>query len=97
MAKTQHGRELTGEEMAQMLDEFVNGGGERETRAFVEQVTKRTHRTLQQRIAALFMRTIEGWAALPEYSIDPRNEAAVKLSKRIVEVTDKCERSLPLI
>jgi hypothetical protein len=96
MAKTQHGRDLTGEEMAQMLDEFCNGAGSKDIAAFAEQVTCRTHRTLQQKIMTVFMRTIEAWAEGKGGS-DLRNEAAVKLAKKICEVTDKYERMMPYI
>lgn len=97
MSKTQHGRDLTGNEMAQMLDEFVNGMDEPEISSFVEQLTKRTHRTLQQRAMLLFVRTIEAWAA-DKGGHDPRNEATVKLCQKIVEATgDKYDRFLPLI
>lgn len=96
--KTQHGRDLTGAEMAQMLDEFCNAfSHEKEMNDFVEQVTRRTHRTLQQRIMALFVKTIEAWAD-GKCGHDARNEATVKLARRIVEATgDKYDRFLPLI
>ena len=95
--KTQHGRDLTGAEMAQMLDEFVNGGGTEQTAAFVEQVTGRTHRTLQQKIMGLFVATIEAWAE-DKFGHDLRNEATVKLAKKIVAATgDKYDRFLPLV
>ena len=96
MAKTQNGRELKGSEMAMMLDEFCNSGQKEEFEAFVEQLTCRTHRTLQQRIAALFVRSFEAWAGVS--SFDARNEATVKLAKKFVEATgDKYDRALPFI
>ena len=49
---------------------------------FVEVVT-RAHRTLQQSAFRLFMACIKEWATHEHY--DARNEATVKLSKRIVE------------
>ena len=95
MAKTQHGRDLTGEEMGEMLDEFVNGADKTRMAAFVEQVTKRTHRTLQQKIMGAFVACIESWADSPH---DPRNEGTVKLCKKIVASTgDKYDRMLPYI
>lgn len=95
--KTQHGRDLTGAEMCQMLDEFCNSiGGTDDVKDFVEQLTHRTHRTLQQRIMALFVAAIEAWAA--EEHFDARNEATVQLAKKIVAATgDKYDRHLPLI
>lgn len=98
--KTQHGRDLTGEEMAQMLDEFCNSMDRRELPKFVEQVTLRTHRTLQQKIMGVFVATIEAWAeqAKSPGHFDARNEATVKLAKKMVDATgDKYDRTLPYI
>lgn len=94
--KTQRGSELTGEEMAEMLDEFSNVMGNREkVAAFAEQVTKRTHRTLQQKIMGLYVACIEEWAK-DEFGHDARNEATVQLCKKIVAATgDKYDRMLP--
>jgi hypothetical protein len=97
MSKTQHGRDLTGAEMAQMLDEFANKSYDEDVAEFVEQITCRTHRTLQQKIMGLFMRTIEAWAG-DKGGHDARNEATVALAKKIVAATgDKYDRFLPLI
>jgi anthranilate phosphoribosyltransferase len=98
MAKIQHGRDLTGEQMGQILDEFVNGSASREEiAAFVEQVTRRTHRTLQQKIMGLFVATVEAWAENKGGS-DARNEATVKLAKKMIDATgDKYDRALPYI
>lgn len=96
--KTQHGRELTGVEMAQMVDEFSNAAGEKEAADFVSQVTTRTHRTLQQRIMNLFVKTIEAWAETKENWYDARNEATIKLARKMIAATgDKYDRCLPLI
>jgi hypothetical protein len=98
--KTQHGRDLTGEEMAQMLDEFCNGLDRREVPKFVEQVTLRTHRTLQQKIMGLIVPLLEAWAeqAKSPGRFDARNEATVKLAKKMIDATgDKYDRALPLI
>jgi hypothetical protein len=97
MAKTQHGRDLTGAEMAVMLDEFANGQPTREVTAFVEQITMRTHRTLQQKIMGLFVACIETWAE-DKGGHDGRNEATVKLAKKMIDGTgDKYDRGLPYI
>lgn len=95
--KTQHGSDLTGAEMAQLLDEFCNRYDRTEYEKFVEQLTCRTHRTLQQRIMGLFVAAIEGWAA-DKGGHDGRNEATVKLCQKIIAATgDKYDRHLPLI
>jgi len=97
--KKQHGRDLTGEEMAEMLDEFANGSDRNEADAFAEHVTRRTHRTLQQKIMGLFVACVERWSedeASKRY--DLRNEATCKLARRITDATgDKYDRHLPLI
>lgn len=100
MSKTQHGRDLTGREMAEMLDEFVNAHGKSQIDDFTVQVTMRTHRTLQQGIMRLFIATIEAWANLAEKPgfFDGRNEATVKLAKKMIDATgDKYDRLLPTI
>lgn len=99
MAKTQSGRDLSGEEMAETLDEFANGASTAEIAAFVERVTRRTHRTLQQKIMRLFVACIESWAdCTAPGKHDARNEATVKLAKKIVDATgDKYDRTLPYI
>lgn len=98
--KKQHGRELDGAETAMMFDEFVNGADDSEFAAFAKQIVERTHRTLQQRIMALFMATIERWAECAESPLryDARNEATVKLAaKMFAAAGDKYDRHLPLI
>jgi hypothetical protein len=94
--KTQHGRELTGAEMAMMLDEFCNAADSKEVTDFVQQITTRTHRTLQQRIMGLFVKTIEAWAETKENRYDQRNEATIKLARKMIAGSgDKYDRCLP--
>ncbi len=96
--KTQHGRDLSGAELAMMVDEFVNCHDKEEMANFVAQVTTRTHRTLQQKIMGLFVKTIEAWAETKENWYDQRNEATIKLARKMIAATgDKYDRCLPLI
>ena len=98
MSKTQHGRELSGKEMCQMIDEFVNGADDEHYKDFLDTLINRTHRTLQQKIASLFLNSFEAWATLPENRYDLRNEATVKVSKTIVSAIKECfYKSLPTI
>lgn len=92
-----HGRDLSPEEMATVLDEFVNShNNEKDLEAFATQVVERTHRTLQQGIMRLFVTTISKWASCDRF--DPRNEATVNLSKKMIAATgDKYDRFLPHI
>ena len=97
MAKTQNGRDLTGEEMAQMLGEFCNAYDTSKVKDLVRAITHREHRTIQQRIMGVCVALIESFAA-DEGGHDGRNEATYKLAKKIVDATgDKYDRHLPLI
>lgn len=92
-----HGRDLNGEALAKLVDEFCNKADDQDIQAFVEQLTKRTHRTLQQKAAKLMVATFEAWAE-DKGGHDLRNEATIKLAKKFVEATgDKYDRFLPLI
>ena len=97
--KTQQGRDLTPEEMAQMLEEFVNSHSYGEDIAqFVDQVVYGTHRTLQQGIMRYMTVLIEKWATLPEDRFDARNEATVKMARKLfAAMGDKYDRHLPTI
>lgn len=102
MAKNDHGRDLTGEEMATMLDEFSNGADKKELEVFANYVTTRMHRTLQQKVMGLFVSCIEKWGDNYEKNrskfFDPRNEATGKLASKLLECTgDKYDRQLPYI
>jgi hypothetical protein len=89
---------MTGTELADALADFVNGGDKKDVEEFVQQLTNRTHKTLQQGAMRLFVATIEKWASLNENQYDLRNEATVKLAKRIINATgDKYDRGLPLV
>jgi hypothetical protein len=93
-----HGRNLSPEQLARIVDEFVNGADDREFNAFAEYLTQRVHRTLQQKVMGLFVRCIERWAGLDSDQFDLRNQATVELCKKIVQATgDKYDRYLPLI
>ena len=98
MTKLDHGRNLTGKELAELIGEFVNAGDKKEYAEFVDAIVNREHRTLQQKICSLFMNTFEAWGSLPADRYDLRNQATVKLAKTVVEATkDVFYKSLPLI
>lgn len=94
---TKHGRELSAQEMARMLDEWVNAHHyDDEIKAFAQHVVHNTHRTLQQGIMRLFIATIATWAS--EGRSDLRNESTIKMSKKIVAALgDKIDMYLPYI
>lgn len=90
----------TGAEMARELDSWINGSDKTDVEAFAVELTDRTHRTLQQRCMDLFVACIEIWAERSKRPglFDARNEATVKLAKKMVDATgDKYDRFLPLI
>lgn len=95
MAKTQHGRDLTGREIAEMLEEWSNQADDTDIRDFVEQITQRTHRTLQQRIMAALCQLLVAWSR--QTNFDARNEKTITLAKQFVGGLDKYDLFLPLI
>lgn len=98
MAKQDHGRDLTGAEMAQMLDEFCNGVTQEKIDEFVDTLVHRTHRTLQQKIASLMLNAFEKWGDLKEGQYDLRNEATVKVARLVKEaIKDVFYKRLPSI
>ena len=88
---------LSAKELAEELSNFVNGAGSSEFTEFALHVTHNTHRTLQQQEMRLFLIVIAHWAGLVDGLYDLRNEATVKLAKRICATFDKYDRALPLI
>ena len=76
------------------LENFVNGATKKDMAEFVDYVVHYAHRTLQQRMMALFMDVIQAWA---KSSFDLRNEATVKLAQKIMSKLDKYDVMLPLI
>ncbi len=86
---------MSGKEMAEALSNFANGCSKSDMQEFAEHLTTRVHRTIQQKCMGLFVACIERWA---ESGSDLRNEATVKLCKKIVTATgDKYDRMLPYI
>ena len=69
-------------ELVSLLSQYVNSMCVNQ-KDFAEEVM-REHRTLQQSMFGLFLRTIEEWSNQENY--DPRNEYAVETSKKIMEL-----------
>jgi hypothetical protein len=90
---------VTGAEMALAFENWANGASKEERAKFVEHLTSRTHRTIQQRCMTVFVGCIEAWAeCLDSKRFDPRNEATCKLAKKFCEGSgDKYDRQLPYI
>lgn len=72
----------TGKEAAQALGDYVNAlGADRSD--FVEQLTGREHRTLQQASMGLFLQCIDVWAEKRDGQYDLRNADTVMLARKI--------------
>lgn len=80
----------TGEDLANDILSYVNAFGF-DSNSFAQTVAQ-SHRTLQQSVMRLFIKTIEEISKQP---IDLRNEQAVELAKKITEVAK--DYTLPLI
>jgi len=77
-------REEAVENAVKVLSEFVNTMSH-DKDGFAARVM-REHRTLQQSMFALFLRTIEEWSQQEEWQHDLRNEFAVEKSKEIMKL-----------
>ena len=77
-------REEAMENAVKVLSDFVNNMGH-DKDGFATRVM-REHRTLQQSMFALFLRTIEEWSQQEECQRDLRNEFTVEKSKEIMKL-----------
>ena len=97
---TLHGRDLTGRQIAELLEEFVNAHSrDSEADEFVAYITDNMHRTLQQSFMKVILNLLERWkVASLTGRFDLRNEATVKLAQKMLDATgDRYDRPLPLI
>ena len=79
------GAELA-KDLANAINSFDNGNL---AEGFIEELTCRTHRTLQQNAMGLVLQLISKWAEHGDEGVyDLRNEATVQLCQKIKEVTD---------
>lgn len=85
--------------IANMMEDFVNGMSDKDKNAFIEQITTRTHRTLQQIFFNLMKDTIMAFAEMKDWQIDGRNESTNRMAKKIKEFLDEngLNYRLPLI
>lgn len=79
---------LTGKELANAVSDFVNGADKESKKEFVNTLTHRTHRTLQQLSFGLFLDAIFEWADNAENNFDMRNEYTVETSRKIKELIE---------
>jgi len=89
--------EKKAEQLADFISRFFNIMGDRER---IENLTRQlmnTHRTLQQTFMRFIVAYLKEYAKIEHY--DGRNEAAVKLSKKLAEFMEKDEEGnyLPLV
>lgn len=77
---------VTGEEMAHILTDFVNGATNGKLEKFVETLTRRSHRTLQEEVFMLFLKCVDSWAEQNQnvmYDYDARNKYTIITSDKI--------------
>ena len=84
------------EEFVEAFSKFVNSRGTPEYEQAVE-LMSRDHRTLQQQMTRVCVMWLEHLAALEEPGYDLRNEASVKLAKRLLSEVEEHDLYLPLI
>ena len=93
--------EKKGREVAQALGKLVNimGGNKAAEDGFIDELTNREHRTLQQSAGGLMFKTIKAWADQYEKDMyDGRNEFLVKICAKIVaENPDLFKYGMPMI
>ena len=77
-------REDAVENAVKVLSDFVNATSH-DKDGFAETIM-REHRTLQQSIFALFLRTIDEWSQQENWQCDLRNEFTVEKSKEIMKL-----------
>ena len=81
--------ELQGKKLAQQLADFVNAESSDAVQGFLDELTHKTHRTLQQGVFRLFCRLVLRWSqAKTEQRYDLRNEFTVESSQKFVKVLD---------
>ena len=84
-----------GAQMAKLLADFANGAL-CDDQGFAEEITLRTHRTLQQSLMSLFLKTIKAWSEMETW--DKRNEATIQLAKKMAEIfPNEVKYGLPFI
>jgi hypothetical protein len=70
---------MTGREVAKVLEDYVNGNRNHEE--FIDYIVYNTHRTLNQSIMLLFIKTLSAQGKSKYF--DGRNEASVKACQKL--------------
>ncbi len=90
-------RRKSSKEVVRVVSDYLNIiSDDDEIGEFVEGFSNE-HRTLQQGFTRLTMAWLRHLASLGEYQYDGRNEASVKLAKKLLEGHEDHELHLPLI
>lgn len=82
-------------DVVDILADFTNNYS-CDTAGFVDQLTNRTHRTIQQNVFRLMCECIKAWGLEGNTNYDGRNEATITLCKDIVKTLGD-RMYLPLI
>ena len=85
--KSKQTKATVGVDLAKAFENACNCYGDNDmVKAFVDQITHRTHRTGQQAIMKVVVALIEGWSVSHDNgNYDGRNQATVELCKRLTE------------
>jgi hypothetical protein len=97
-AQRERDEQQEAQRIARDLTSFLNVmcGDERRIGLIVSELA-REHRTLQQKVTGVAVGWLVHLAELPEDRYDLRNEASVKLARKLLDGTDKYDRGLPTI
>ena len=83
------------QEAAAAISRFSNNMGRKQT-DFIDAMD-REHRTLQQNFTGLCLAWLQHLSTLQSSQYDLRNEASVKIAKKLLKDVDKYDLSLPFI
>lgn len=86
------------DELGRKLSDFVNTFNDAEVAEALGRAVRNQHRTLQQNTMRFVISLLQGWARdLEENRYDARNEATVRLAKKLLEGHDRYDLLLPTI
>ena len=83
--------------MCKSIEVFVNTSGDFRLRALAKLISGTMHNTLQQVFMKFVIYFIEEMADESKWSVDPRNEIAVKFAKKVLKNVGYEDRYMPCI
>jgi len=89
---------MNADELVTAIEDYVNTFDHSHLRELGKKLASdRVHRTLQQNVMRAFLAFVEAQAAKDECHYDERNEATVKLCRKILGSVSEDDRILPTI